>query len=80
MQNDEDESKKKSNSTEVPVSICIGKFSLLINEKQAKESCCWASNKDEGEPVVERELWGEDVVEGHDGHNETIGPYAVLEV
>ena len=80
LQKDEDESKNEGNSTEVPVGHRNAKFSLLIKEEQAKESRCWASNKEEGEPVVECQLWGEDVVERHNGHEETIGPYAVLEV
>ena len=80
LQKDEDESKNEGNSTEVPVGHRIAKFSLLIKEEQAEESRCWASYKDEGEPVVECQLWGEDVVERHDCHEETISPYAVLEV
>ena len=53
LQKDEDQSKNEGNGTEVPVGHGIAKFSLLIKEEQAKESCSWASNKEEGEPVVE---------------------------
>ena len=79
LQDDVKSAEDVCEETEVPVCPSIGKF-VRPDQLQDEESGGWGGDADKGNPVLEGQLRRNDPVQGHEQHDESIDPDAVLEV